>query len=135
MQTGAELALAREGRVKGTAQAQELPGQELFQYVDDEGRRQTVSSEDVNAYLREIAGAEFSAKDFRTWAGTVLAVRELCAAGACRNETEGKKIVADCVKSVAAQRPSSAVETSAPPLAIGGSTKTSAKYWRDREPP
>ena len=52
---------------------QDLPGQELFQFVDDEGRRQDVKSEDVNNYLRDIAGAEFSAKDFRTWAGTVLA--------------------------------------------------------------
>ncbi len=56
---------------------QELPGQELFQYVDDNGRRQKISSTDVNAYLREIAGAEFSAKDFRTWAGTVLAALAL----------------------------------------------------------
>jgi DNA topoisomerase-1 len=52
---------------------QDLPGQELFQYIDHDGRRQDVKSEDVNDYLRAIAGAEFSAKDFRTWAGTVLA--------------------------------------------------------------
>jgi DNA topoisomerase-1 len=52
---------------------QDLPGQELFQYLDDDGRTQDVKSEDVNDYLRQIAGAEFSAKDFRTWAGTVLA--------------------------------------------------------------
>ena len=52
---------------------QDLPGQELFQYLDDDGERQRISSDDVNNYLREIAGAEFSAKDFRTWAGTVLA--------------------------------------------------------------
>lgn len=52
---------------------QELPGQELFQYIDEDGQLQDVKSEDVNDYLRRIAGAEFSAKDFRTWAGTVLA--------------------------------------------------------------
>lgn len=52
---------------------QDLPGQELFQYLDEEGRTQDVKSDDVNAYLREVAGREFSAKDFRTWAGTVLA--------------------------------------------------------------
>lgn len=52
---------------------QDLPGQELFQYLNGQGEPQKVNSEDVNAYLREIAGAEFSAKDFRTWAGTVLA--------------------------------------------------------------
>lgn len=52
---------------------QDLPGQELFQYVDEAGRTQDVKSEDVNGYLRAIAGADYTAKDFRTWAGTVLA--------------------------------------------------------------
>jgi DNA topoisomerase I len=52
---------------------QELPGQELFQYLDEHGVNQKIYSTDVNAYLREIAGVEFSAKDFRTWSGTVLA--------------------------------------------------------------
>src|SRR5213079_2878299 len=60
-------------------QCQDLPGQELFQYVDEAGHRQSIDSSDVNAYLREIAGAEFTAKDFRTWAGTVLAACALCA--------------------------------------------------------
>lgn len=52
---------------------QELPGQELIQYIDEDGNPQDVTSNDVNAYLREITGKEISAKDFRTWAGTVLA--------------------------------------------------------------
>jgi DNA topoisomerase-1 len=56
---------------------QELPGQELFQYIDDSGRRRVVSSADVNGYLREATGAEFTAKDFRTWAGTLLAALAL----------------------------------------------------------
>jgi DNA topoisomerase-1 len=51
----------------------ELPGQELFQYIDDEGVHRDVDSADVNAYLQEISGEPFTAKDFRTWAGTVLA--------------------------------------------------------------
>src|SRR5262249_2866734 len=51
---------------------QELPGQELFRYVNEEGETQTISSADVNDYLREITGQDFTAKDFRTWAGTVL---------------------------------------------------------------
>ncbi len=51
----------------------DLPGQELFQYIDSSGRRCDVGSADVNAYLKEISGADFTAKDFRTWAGTVLA--------------------------------------------------------------
>jgi DNA topoisomerase-1 len=50
----------------------ELPGYELFQFVDDTGQRQSVQAEDVNAYLREVAGREVTAKDFRTWAGTML---------------------------------------------------------------
>jgi DNA topoisomerase-1 len=55
----------------------ELPGYELFQFVDDAGQRQTVQAEDVNAYLREIAGREVTAKDFRTWAGTMLTAEAL----------------------------------------------------------
>jgi DNA topoisomerase I len=56
---------------------QDLPGQELFQYVDDEGNVRDIGSDDVNAYLREISGQEFTAKDFRTWAGTALAAQAL----------------------------------------------------------
>lgn len=55
----------------------ELPGQELFQYVDDNGERRTLGSADVNDYLRDAAGAEFTAKDYRTWAGSVMAYRAL----------------------------------------------------------
>jgi DNA topoisomerase-1 len=80
---------------------QELPGQELFQYVDEDGERRTVDSADVNAYLRDIAGEEFTAKDFRTWAGTVLAAWALSefekidsAAAARRNITAAIKRVA-----------------------------------------
>ena len=56
---------------------QDLPGQELFQYVDEAGERRPIESADVNAYLREAAGEEFTSKDFRTWAGTVLAAQAL----------------------------------------------------------
>jgi DNA topoisomerase-1 len=56
---------------------QDLPGQELFQYIDEEGIQRDVTSQDVNDYLREIAEEEFTAKDFRTWAGTVLAAMAL----------------------------------------------------------
>jgi DNA topoisomerase-1 len=58
-------------------QCQELPGQELFQYRDDNGARVDVTSSDVNDYLREITGEDFTAKDFRTWAGTVAAAMAL----------------------------------------------------------
>ncbi|HTU92701.1 MAG TPA: hypothetical protein VMF69_21655, partial [Gemmataceae bacterium] len=56
---------------------QELPGQELFQYLDDDGEPRRIDSEDVNGYLQEISGESFTAKDFRTWAGTMLAARTL----------------------------------------------------------
>jgi DNA topoisomerase-1 len=56
---------------------QELPGQELLQYVDEDGKQQDVTSGDVNQYLKEITGQDITAKDFRTWAGTVLAAQTL----------------------------------------------------------
>jgi DNA topoisomerase-1 len=65
------LSDARLARV--VKRCQELPGQELFQYLDAAGRSRPVTSADVNAYLRDVADAEFTAKDFRTWAGTLLA--------------------------------------------------------------
>ena len=83
-------------------QCQELPGHELFQYVDDEGQRRAIASGDVNAYLRETAGAEFTAKDFRTWAGTVLAARALTEKLA-GSETEAKRHVVDAIRAVAAR--------------------------------
>jgi DNA topoisomerase-1 len=56
----------------------DLPGYELFQYIDDDGATRSVSSTDVNSYIREISGEDFTAKDFRTWAGTILAAQVLC---------------------------------------------------------
>ena len=58
----------------------DLPGQHLFQYVDDEGQLQPVSSTDVNDYIRDAMGSEFTAKHFRTWAASVIAFEQLCAA-------------------------------------------------------
>ena len=63
--------------VRLVRRCQQLPGQALFQYLDDDGRRQAVDSGDVNDYLREIMGAEFTAKDFRTWGATASAFRRL----------------------------------------------------------
>ena len=82
-------------------QCRDLPGYELFQYVDGKGAVCAVDSADVNQYIRHIAGRDFTAKDFRTWAGTVLAVRELCAAGPSQSATSTKKTVVNAVKSVA----------------------------------
>jgi len=80
---------------------QDLPGQELFQYLDDHGQRQDVKSEDVNNYLREVAGAEFTAKDFRTWAGTVLAAMALRELEKFDTQAAAKKNVVEAIESVA----------------------------------
>ncbi len=72
-----EIDLADPQLARIVRKTQDLPGQELFQYLDDTGAQHLVTSTDVNAYLQEIAGEEFSAKDFRTWAGTVLAAMAL----------------------------------------------------------
>jgi DNA topoisomerase-1 len=68
----------RDRRVAKVVRAcQDLPGQELFQYLDEDGERQGVTSSDINDYLREVTGRDITAKDFRTWAGTVLAAMAL----------------------------------------------------------
>ena len=79
----------------------DLPGQELFQYVDDEGKTQDVDSADVNDYLREITGRDFTAKDFRTWEGTVLAAIALREFEAFDSEAQAKKNVVRAVERVA----------------------------------
>ncbi len=82
---------------------QDLPGYELFQYVDKDGECHTIDSADVNDYLREISGQSFTAKDFRTWAGTVLACRELAAIEKFESASEAKKNIVQAIKSVAAR--------------------------------
>src|SRR5947209_6147218 len=82
-------------------QCQDLPGQELFQYVDARGKRQTISSDDVNAYLRETTGRDITAKDFRTWAGTMLAARHLCAIGPASSRREAERSVVRAIDTVA----------------------------------
>jgi DNA topoisomerase-1 len=80
---------------------QDLPGQELFQYVDDEGKMQDVRSGDINDYLRQITGQDFTAKDFRTWAGTVLAALALREFEKFDSEAEAKKNIVRAIESVA----------------------------------
>jgi DNA topoisomerase-1 len=82
-------------------QSQDLPGYELFQYLDDEGERRSVDASDVNAYLQEIAGEEFTAKDFRTWAGTVLASVALQEFEEFDSEAQAKRNVVRAVERVA----------------------------------
>jgi len=79
----------------------DLPGYELFQYLDDQGQRQTIGSADVNEYLREVTGQEFTAKDFRTWAGTVLAAKALRELAPHSSPTEAKKNIVRAIERVA----------------------------------
>lgn len=79
----------------------DLPGQDLFQYVDKENARHTISSSDVNEYLREITGENYTAKDFRTWFGTFHAAYELMRYEAFTSETEAKHNMIEAIKVVA----------------------------------
>jgi DNA topoisomerase-1 len=81
----------------------DLPGYELFQYTDESGDVRSVDSSDVNAYLHEIACSEFSAKDFRTWAGTIQAALARAEIGACTSEAHAKRNIVDAVKRTAAR--------------------------------
>jgi DNA topoisomerase-1 len=86
---------------KAVRQCQELPGQTLFQYRDDRRRVRDVSSADVNRYLRESSGGVFTAKDFRTWAGTLVAALALDAAPAVRSKTARARAIVKAVDDVA----------------------------------
>ena len=91
-------------RVAGVVRrCQELPGQELFAFLGDDGDARFVGSGDVNDYLRAVAGAEFSAKDFRTWAGTLLAARALAAMPAPTSPRQRRRAIVAAVKHVAAE--------------------------------
>ena len=80
----------------------ELPGQNLFQYLDDNGERHSVSSSDINAYLQNLTGADFTAKDYRTWAGSALALATLRKLD-WEPEGDAKKHIVDMVKAVSRQ--------------------------------
>jgi len=92
----------RDRRIaKIVERCQDLPGQELFQFVDDDGSRRDVRSEDVNEYLREISGEDFTAKDFRTWAGTVLMAMALRDFDEFKTKAEAKKNIVAAIEVVA----------------------------------
>src|SRR5438477_9430648 len=80
---------------------QDLPGQDLFQYVDDDGEIRDITSQDVNEYLREITGEDFSAKDFRTWAGTVLTAIGLNTQEKFETQKQAKSNINTAIKAVA----------------------------------
>jgi DNA topoisomerase-1 len=94
----------RDRRVAKIVKAcQELPGQDLFQYIDEDGGQQAVTSADVNAYLREITGRDITAKDFRTWAGTVLAALALREVETFDSQAKAKKNIRSAIDSVASR--------------------------------
>jgi DNA topoisomerase-1 len=83
---------------------QTLPGEELFQYLDEEGKRQTVYSGDINQYLQHASGGEeLTAKDFRTWAGSLLAARALRDVGPAATQQEAKANIVKVIDQVAAR--------------------------------
>ncbi|MYM34808.1 DNA topoisomerase IB [Duganella sp. FT94W] len=83
------------------ARIRDLPGQELFQYEDDDGEPHAIDSADVNDYLQSVTGADYTAKDFRTWAGTVLAAVALQEYEKYDSEAQAKKNVVQAIESVA----------------------------------
>lgn len=94
----------RDRRIAKVVKAsQDLPGQHLFQYVDENGERREVSSGDVNLYLREISGTDITAKDFRTWSGTVLAALALAEYEKVDSQAAAKKNVRAAIEAVASR--------------------------------
>src|SRR5216117_2213796 len=96
-----DIELTDKKMAKIVKACRDLPGQELFQYLDDNHQVRDIGSQDVNEYLREIAGEEFTAKDFRTWAGTVLAAKALQEYEYFTSQRQAKRFMVDAVESVA----------------------------------
>ena len=80
-----------------------LPGEALFQYLDENGKAQCIDSVAVNAYLREITGHTFTAKNFRTWAATVLAAKAVCDLPECTSDAAFKRNIVRAIDAVAAK--------------------------------
>jgi DNA topoisomerase-1 len=94
----------RDRRVARIVKAcQDLPGQDLFQYLDDAGEQRSITSADVNEYLREITGSDITAKDFRTWAGTVMAAMALKEFERFDSQAAAKKNVRAAIERVASR--------------------------------
>jgi DNA topoisomerase-1 len=96
-----ELDVTDRKVAKVIAKCQDLPGQDLFQYVDEDSELRDVTSQDVNAYLRQIAGQDFSAKDFRTWGGTVLAAIALSKQEEFQTKKQAKSNIKTAICAVA----------------------------------
>ncbi len=102
---GVEHSLSLQSRklAKITRHCRDIPGKELFQYIDEEGNRQSIESGMVNDYLKEISGEEFTAKDLRTWCGSVVALEALKEAGSFENDKEAKQKIIDALDKVSSQ--------------------------------
>jgi len=98
---GYDLDLHDRRLAKIVRHCQDLPGQEIFQYIDEAGVRRAVDSTGVNEYLRAVMGEDFTAKDFRTWAGTVLAARALREIEHFDSEAQAKRNIVKAIESVA----------------------------------
>ena len=96
-----EISLHDPQLARTVRRCQEMPGQELFCYEDEDGKARDIGSQDVNEYLRAIAGDDFTAKDFRTWAGTVLAAIALREFETVTHKAEAKKNVVTAIEAVA----------------------------------
>ncbi|GAC1378217.1 MAG: DNA topoisomerase IB [Ktedonobacteraceae bacterium] len=101
--SGKEHSVSVQNRqlAKIVKRCQDLPGHELFQYIDDAGQRYTIESADVNNYLQHITGQGFTAKDFRTWSGTVFAAKTLQELGEFETQTAARKNVVQAVEAAA----------------------------------
>jgi DNA topoisomerase-1 len=95
------IAVADPRLARIVQRCRDLPGEELFRYVDSAGKRQLVESDDVNAYLRELTGRDITAKDFRTWGGTMLAAVELRRLGPAASRREADRNVVAAIDAVA----------------------------------
>jgi DNA topoisomerase-1 len=95
------VAIKDDRLAKIVRRCRDLPGYELFQYLDENHQPQVIDSSDVNSYLREITGEDFTAKDFRTWAGTLVALQALAGVEECTSKTGAKKNVLAAIKVVA----------------------------------
>lgn len=115
----------------------DIPGQQLFQYLDDEGRRHSIDSGDLNDYLHDVTGEDFTAKDFRTWAGTLLAARELRAGKPADNSTQLKRNIVEAIRRTAERLGNTAAICRKcyvhPEVLSSYINQNSVRFWKDMQ--
>jgi DNA topoisomerase-1 len=120
-------------------QCRDIPGKELFQYYDAGGTRKSIDSGQVNNYIKEISGARFTAKDFRTWTGTLYALQAFVTLGTANTITETKKNIVAALDMVAKQLGNTRTVCKKyyvhPALLDMYSDQTLAKYIKGKTPP